>query len=169
MGRLIAQRGIDLVYGGGHVGLMGELADAALAAGGRVHGVITHALHEKEIAHSGLTTLDVVDTMHDRKAAMADAAEAFIMLPGGYGTFEEFFEVVTWTQLGVHSKACGVLNVKNFFDPLLALLDTATDAHFLRREHRDIVIVDTEIDALLARLGSWRPVVVDKWIDRRDR
>ena len=107
-GRRLAERRIRLVYGGGHVGLMGVLADAALAAGGEVHGVITRALHDREVAHTGLTRLDLVDTMHERKAVMADAADAFVMLPGGFGTLDEFFEVLTWTQLRIHDKACGL-------------------------------------------------------------
>ena len=169
LGHLLATREITLVYGGGHVGLMGAVADAALEQGGTVHGVITRALEDREVAHRGLTSLQVVDTMHERKAAMADAADAFVMLPGGFGTLEEFFEVVTWTQLGVHSKPCGVLNVAGYFDPLIALFDLATEQRFVRTEHRDSVIVETETAALLDRLGSWTPVGVDKWIDRRDR
>jgi len=169
LGHLLATREITLVYGGGHVGLMGAVADAALERGGTVHGVITRALEEREVAHRDLTSLRVVDTMHERKAAMADAADAFVMLPGGFGTLEEFFEVVTWTQLGVHSKPCGVLNVAGYFDPLIALFDLATEQRFVRTEHRDSVIVETQTAALLDRLGSWTPVGVDKWIGRRDR
>jgi uncharacterized protein (TIGR00730 family) len=169
LGELLARRNVRLVYGGGHVGLMGTLADAALAAGGEVHGVITRALEDKEIAHRGLSSLKVVETMHERKAAMADLSDAFIMLPGGFGTFEEFFEVVTWTQLGVHSKPCGVLNVGGFFDPLVALFDAAVRERFVRTEHRDMVIVEAQASTLLERLGEWTPVVVDKWIDRPQR
>ena len=169
LGELLARRNVRLVYGGGHVGLMGTLADAALAAGGEVHGVITRALDEKEIAHNGLTSLRVVETMHERKAAMADRSDAFIMLPGGFGTFEEFFEVVTWTQLGVHSKPCGVLNIGGFFDPLVALFDSAVRERFVRTEHRDMVIVEAQASTLLDRLSEWSPVIVDKWIDRSER
>lgn len=168
-GRLLALRQVRLIYGGGHVGLMGILADAALAEGGEVHGVITRALEHKEIAHRGLTVLEVVETMHDRKAAMADQAEAFVMLPGGFGTFEEFLEVVTWTQLGVHSKPCGVLNVQGFFDPLVALFEMAVRQRFVRPEHREMVIVESDPLTLLQRLGEWTPVVVDKWVDRSER
>lgn len=168
-GRLLARRQVRLIYGGGHVGLMGILADAALAEGGEVHGVITRALEHKEIAHRGLTVLEVVETMHDRKAAMADQAEAFVMLPGGFGTFEEFLEVVTWTQLGVHSKPCGVLNVQGFFDPLVALFEMAVRQRFVRPEHREMVIVESDPLTLLQRLGEWTPVVVDKWVDRSER
>ena len=149
LGNVLAERQIGLVYGGGHVGLMGVIADAVLQNGGTVHGVITTALEEKEVAHQGLSKLDVVETMHERKAIMADAADAFIMLPGGLGTFDEFFEVATWTQLGIQSKPCGVLNVNGYFDELLALLDKATAEGFVRIFHRDIIII--EID----QLGAW--------------
>jgi uncharacterized protein (TIGR00730 family) len=169
LGRLLAEREMHLVYGGGHVGLMGVIADAALAAGGEVHGVITRALQGKEIAHRGLTSLEVVETMHDRKAAMADRADAFVMLPGGFGTLDEFFEVLTWTQLGIHDKPCGVLDVDGYFDPLRALLDRATEQHFVRDAHRDIVIIDTDASTLLQRLARWQPVVIDKWLDRGQR
>lgn len=169
LGQLLARRGVRLVYGGGHVGLMGVVADAALAEGGEVHGVITRALENKEIAHRGLTTLQVMETMHDRKAAMADMADAFIMLPGGFGTLEEFLEVVTWTQLGVHSKPCGVLNVRGFFDPLVALFDTATQERFVRPEHRDMVVIESDAATMLDRLRSWTPVTIDKWLDRSER
>jgi uncharacterized protein (TIGR00730 family) len=169
LGRLLAQRGIRLVYGGGHVGLMGVVADAALGAGGEVHGVITQALQEKEIAHRGLTTLRVVETMHERKAAMADMADGFIMLPGGFGTLDEFLEAVTWTQLGVHTKPCGALNVSGYFDPLLALFGQATQQGFLRAEHRDLVIVEADPALMIHRLHSWVPVTVAKWLDRSER
>ena len=169
LGRTIARRGLTLVYGGAQVGLMGVLADTARDAGGTVHGVITRALETKEIAHRGLDRLDVVDTMHERKAAMADRADGFVMLPGGFGTFDEFFETVTWTQLGVHDKPCGILDVDGYFAPLQALLDRATHQGFVRAEHRDLVMVDADPDALLDRMAAWTPVVVDKWIDRADR
>ena len=136
LGRQLAERGIRLVFGGGHVGLMGVLADAALSAGGEVHGVITRALEGKELAHRDLTSLRVAETMHERKAAMADGADGFIMLPGGFGTLDEFFEVVTWTQLGIHAKPCGVLDVNGFFGPLRAMLDGMVEAGFVREQHR---------------------------------
>jgi uncharacterized protein (TIGR00730 family) len=158
-----------LVYGGGHVGLMGVVADAALAAGGEVHGIITRALQELEVSHLELTSLTVVETMHERKAAMADRAEAFVALPGGFGTLDEFFEVVTWTQLGVHAKPCGLLDVAGFFDPMLALLDHATREGFIRPEHRASVLVDTDPAALLDRLAAWSPPALEKWLDRDDR
>jgi len=168
-GTLVAQRGLSLVYGGGHVGLMGVVADAALAAGGEVHGIITRALQAREVAHLELTSLTVVETMHERKAAMADRADAFAMLPGGFGTFDEFFEVVTWTQLGVHTKPCGLLDVNGFFDPLLALMDHATQEGFVRPEHRAGVVTATDPSALLDRLSSWSPVVVERWVEPEER
>jgi uncharacterized protein (TIGR00730 family) len=169
LGQRLAERGIRLVYGGGHVGLMGLLADGALGAGGEVHGVITRALEEKELAHRGLTSLEVVDTMHQRKAAMADLADGFIMLPGGFGTLDEFFEVVTWTQLGVHAKPCGLLDVNGFFEPLGALLDGAVRQRFIRAEHREMLITVSDPDALLDLLASWTPITLEKWLDRSER
>jgi hypothetical protein len=169
MGTTLAERQIGLVYGGGHVGLMGVLADAVLAGGGSVHGVITRALADHEVAHQGLTSLDIVETMHQRKAAMADRADGFVMLPGGFGTLDEFFEAVTWTQLGIHTKPCGVLNVARYFDPLCDLLENAAEQRFLRPQHRDLVIVESDPTALLDRLEAWTPAAQDKWLDRRDR
>jgi len=169
LGRLLAERGIRLVYGGGQVGLMGVLADAALAGGGEVFGVITRALQAKEVAHDALTSLTVVDTMHERKAAMADAADAFVMLPGGYGTFEEFFEAVSWTQLGVHDKPCGVLDVAGYYAPLRTLLDEARRQGFVSRVHRELVITESEPRRLLDRLAGWAPVRAGKWLDRSQR
>lgn len=169
LGSVLARRRIRLVYGGGRVGLMGVLADAVLAEGGAVHGVITQALKDKEVAHLGLTTLQVVTTMHERKATMADESDAFVMLPGGFGTLDEFFEALTWSQLGLHAKACGILNVNDFFDPLLDLFALATLQRFLRPEHRDMVVTDTDAESLLDRLASWTPVTVDKWLDHRRR
>jgi uncharacterized protein (TIGR00730 family) len=169
LGRLLAERGIRLVYGGGDVGLMGVLADAARDAGGEVLGVITRALVDREVAHPGLTSLTVVETMHERKAAMSDAADAFVMLPGGYGTFDEFFEAVTWTQLGIHAKPCGVLDVAGYFGPLRALLDMATRHGFITDVHRDLVITGEEPARLLDLLAAWTPVTTDKWLDRSER
>jgi hypothetical protein len=169
LGRLFAERGIRLVYGGGHVGLMGVIADAVLADGGEVLGVITRALKAKEVAHRQLTELVVTETMHERKAAMADAADAFIMLPGGYGTFDEFFEALTWTQLGIHDKPCGVLDVAGFFAPLRDLLDAGTTAGFVLPVHRNLVITESEPAALLDRLEVWTPVRVGKWLDKSER
>ena len=169
LGRTLAERGIRLVYGGGHVGLMGVVADAVLAGGGEVHGVITRALEAKEIAHRGLTSLAVVETMHERKAAMADKADGFIMLPGGFGTLDEFFEVVTWTQLGIHAKPCGVLDVGGYFGPLRDLLEGATRQRFILPEHRDMVAMESDPGRMLDRLSTWEPVFVPKWLDRTER
>jgi len=169
LGQTLADRGIRLVYGGGHVGLMGVLADVVLGNGGEAYGVITRALKEREVAHSGLTSLTVVETMHERKAAMADAADAFVMLPGGYGTLDEFFEVVTWTQLGIHAKPCGVLDVAGYFAPLGTLLDGAARAGFVRPAHRGLVLTDSDPAALLDRLAAWTPVTTDKWLKRSQR
>jgi uncharacterized protein (TIGR00730 family) len=169
LGRIMAGRGIHLVYGGGDVGLMGKVSGAVLEYGGEAHGVITESLVAREIKSEGLTSLRVVETMHERKAVMADAADAFIMLPGGFGTFDEFFEVLTWTQLGIHAKPCGILDVAGFFAPLRAMIDSAVTAGFVHPAHRDMVIVDDEPARLLDRLGAWAPVAVSKWLDRADR
>jgi uncharacterized protein (TIGR00730 family) len=169
LGRLLAEQGIRLVYGGGDVGLMGVLADAVRDAGGEVFGVITRALVDREVAHPGLTNLTVVETMHERKATMSDAADAFIMLPGGYGTFDEFFEVVTWTQLGIHAKPCGVLDVDGYFEPLRALLDGAARQGFVSTVHRELVITDDDPARLLGRLAAWTPVTTDKWLESSER
>jgi uncharacterized protein (TIGR00730 family) len=166
LGQLLAERGIGLVYGGARVGLMGAVADAALEAGGAVIGVIPQGLVAKEIAHTGLTELRVVASMHERKAMMTDLADGFVALPGGWGTLEEFFEVLTWAQLGLHGKPCGLLNVGTYFDGLLAFADHATAEGFVRREHREMMVVaDTPI-VLLDRMARHQPPVVEKWIDR---
>jgi uncharacterized protein (TIGR00730 family) len=165
LGRLLAERDIRLIYGGGHVGLMGVLADAVLDGGGHALGVITRALDEREVGHRGLTALIVVETMHERKAAMADMADAFIMLPGGYGTLDEFFEVVTWTQLGIHAKPCGLLDVAGYYTPLRAQLDAAVRDGFVIPAHRELVITESEPGPLLDRLATWTPVTVSKWVD----
>jgi uncharacterized protein (TIGR00730 family) len=164
MGRALVARELSLVYGGGQVGLMGVLADAVLAAGGEVTGVIPHALNAREIAHSGLTTLHVVDSMHERKAMMAAMSDAFIALPGGFGTYEEFFEAVTWTQLGVHKKPCGLLNVAGFYDPVVEFLDRAVREAFIRSQHRAAVVVDADPAALLEALEHLTLPDVPKWI-----
>lgn len=169
LGRVIASRGLRLVYGGGHVGLMGRLADAVLSQGGEVHGVITSALQGKEVAHTGLTKLDVVDTMHERKALMSDLADGFIMLPGGFGTLDEYFEAVTWTQLGVHAKPCAILDVDGYFEPLFSFIRSATDNRFIRTEHRDMIIIGTDPDAVLNQMADWQPPDTEKWLDRGDR
>ncbi len=164
LGALLADRGITLVYGGGNIGLMGVVADAALEAGGKVVGVIPEALAQKELAHQGVTQLHVVVSMHERKAKMAELADAFVALPGGYGTFEEFCEVVTWGQLGIHSKPLGILNVEGYYDALLRQFDHGVTEHFIRQQHRSLVTSSTEVRELLDRLASYTSPVADKWI-----
>jgi hypothetical protein len=147
-GSALARRGLGLVYGGGRVGLMGHLADAALDAGGEVVGVIPKALFERELGHTGVTELRVVRSMHERKALMADLSGAFLALPGGFGTLDEFCEVLTWAQLGIHRKPCALLNVNGYFDPLLALFDRAVRDGFLARAHRALVLVGSDPEQL---------------------
>jgi uncharacterized protein (TIGR00730 family) len=166
VGAALARRGLTLVYGGGNVGLMGEVADAALAAGGEVIGIIPEALVRWEVAHQGLTELRVVADMHARKAAMADLADAFIMLPGGYGTLEEFCEILTWSQLTIHQKPCGLVNVRGYYTHFLQLLDHAVAEGFVRPAHRDLVLVEETPDALLDRLDRFQSVTADKWTGR---
>lgn len=164
MGRLLAGRGIGLVYGGGNVGLMGILADAVLAAGGEVIGVIPQALADREVAHTGITTLHVVDSMHTRKAMMAELSDAFVALPGGVGTFEEFFEAVTWTQLGLHRKPCALLNVDEFYTPLVTFIDRAVSDGFIKPVHRASIVVDSDPVRLLDTLSTIELPDVPKWI-----
>ena len=169
LGRLLAARGIELVYGAGNIGLMGAVADACLAAGGQVTGIIPQALMGKEVAgravdHRALTRLEVVDSMHTRKARMAELADGFIALPGGFGTFEEFCEILTWGQLGFHVKPMGLLNVNGFYDPLLAMFDRAVADGFLRPQNRAMALCSDEIDDLLAQMAAYRPEPVDKWL-----
>lgn len=168
MAECLVKSGIGIVYGGGKVGLMGRVADAALNLGGEVIGVMPQALVNKELAHPQLSNLHIVASMHERKALMADLSDAFIALPGGFGTFEEFCEVLTWTQLGVHRKACGLLNVGGYYDPLLELFDHAVRDEFLRPEHRRIVISEADPQALMARLLGYTLPSIEKWIDRRE-
>jgi uncharacterized protein (TIGR00730 family) len=154
VGRLLGRRGIELVYGGGHVGLMGILADACLNEGGRVIGVIPQALADKEVAHAGLTELRIVGSMHERKFVMAQLSDAFLALPGGFGTWEEFFEVLTWSQLGLQRKACALLNVDGYYDPLLEMSDRALSEGFVRSAHRDLLLSESDPERLLDRLSS---------------
>ena len=169
VGRLLAARGIGLVYGGGNIGLMGAVADACLAAGGEAIGVIPEALMGKEVDgravdHRTLTRMEVVDSMHTRKARMAELADGFIALPGGFGTFEEFCEILTWGQLGFHQKPMGLLNVNGFYDPLLAMFDRAVTDGFLRAQNRAMALADTEIENLLAQMAAYRAEPVSKWL-----
>lgn len=169
-GRLLAARGVGLVYGGGHVGLMGILADAVLAGGGEVRGVIPRALQDRELAHQRLTELHVVETMHQRKALMADLADGFAALPGAFGTGDELFEILTWAQLGLHAKPIGLLNVGGFFDPLLAWIDRAVEEAFLKPQHRDLLLVADEPGRLLDRLLNPPPQEqTEKWLEREER
>jgi uncharacterized protein (TIGR00730 family) len=165
LGRELAARHIGLVYGGARVGLMGAVADAVLAAGGTVTGVIPEALAEKEVAHSGLTDLRVVTSMHERKALMADLSDGFVALPGGWGTLDEFFEILTWAQLGIHQKPCGLLNVSGYFDGLLSFLEHSTKEGFVRREYQSMISVSDSASALLEQFAAYRPRTVEKWID----
>lgn len=166
LGQAIAQRGLTLVYGGGAVGLMGIVADAALAAGGEVIGIIPVSLQRAEIAHPGLTRLEVVDGMHARKARMAELSDAFIALPGGLGTLEELFEVWTWGQLGYHGKPLGLLEVNGFYEKLTGFLDHVVGEGFVRPHHRAMLQVEAQPDALLTALEAWEPVVQPKWVDQ---
>ena len=168
MGAVLAKRGIGLVYGGGNVGLMGVVADAVMAHGGEAIGVIPHSLADREIAHGGITQLHVVDSMHARKAMMAELSDAFVAMPGGVGTFEEFFEVVTWTQLGLHRKPCGLLNVQGFYTPLAAFIDQAVSEGFIKPVHRAAIIVDSDPARLLDTLAKVELPAVPKWIRREE-
>jgi uncharacterized protein (TIGR00730 family) len=153
-GAAVGERGIELVYGGASVGLMGVVADAALAAGGRATGVITESLAGHEIAHSRLSDLHVVSTMHERKALMSELSDAFVMLPGGFGTYEEFMESVTWAQLGIHDKSCGILNVEGFFDKLLGFVRHAVAQGFINGRQVDALVISDDVDELLTQLVS---------------
>ena len=166
VGRVLTGRDIGVVYGGGNVGLMGELADAAMAAGGTVIGVIPEHLERREVAHRGVTELRVVDSMHTRKALFEALSDGFIALPGGLGTYEELFEILTWGQLGLHQKPVGLLDVDGFYAPLRAFLDHAMEERFVRPEHRSMLLIDTDAEALLDRMTAWEPKVVEKWLDR---
>ncbi|HEX4286745.1 MAG TPA: TIGR00730 family Rossman fold protein [Terracidiphilus sp.] len=169
VGELLAERGIELVYGGGKIGLMGAVADACLAKGGHVIGVIPQLLFDKEVAHHGLTELRVVQTMHERKALMADLADAFLALPGGYGTWDELCEVLTWAQIGIQRKANALLNVNGYYDPLLAMADRAVSEGFLKDVHRALLLSGTDAAQLLDRLEKYVVPAVDKWMNRADR
>jgi uncharacterized protein (TIGR00730 family) len=157
LGEALARRGLGLVFGGGHIGLMGVLADALLQSGGEAIGVIPQALVDRELAHTGLTELRVVQTMHQRKALMADLADCFVALPGGYGTADELFEILTWAQLGIHAKPIGLLNQAGFFDPLLAWIDRTVAEGFLRPSHRRLLLQATSPDDLLDGLSRFQP------------
>ncbi|HUF27960.1 MAG TPA: TIGR00730 family Rossman fold protein [Gemmatimonadaceae bacterium] len=165
LGRVLAARRIGLVYGGARVGLMGAVADAVLASRGQVTGVIPEALVLKEVAHTGLSELRIVRSMHERKAVMADIADAFIALPGGWGTLDEFFEILTWGQLGLHQKPCGLLNARGYFDGLLSFVGHSIAEGFVRPEYRSMISVTDSPDELIDLLSSYESPVVEKWID----
>ena len=169
LGRALAAREIVLVYGGGGIVLMGAVADATLAAGGQVTGVIPAGLASREVAHQNLTALEVVATMHERKARMADLADAFIALPGGFGTMEEFFEVLTWSQLGYHGKPCMLLDSAGYWSPLLAMADHATQEGFVLERHRSLLLHETDPVVAIQRLWDWKPSAPPKWADPADR
>ncbi len=168
LGHRIAERGIELVYGGASVGLMGAVADAALEGGGHVIGVIPQPLVDREIAHPGLGDLRVVDSMHERKAVMAELSDAFVALPGGVGTLEELFEVYTWNQLGLHAKPLGLFNVRGYFDGLARFLDHAVTERFVTAQHRAMLLVEEQLDPLLDGLAAWGAPSQPKWIDRTE-
>jgi len=168
LGRTLAKANIRLVFGGGHVGLMGVVSNAAIEAGGEAIGVIPKFLVERELAHTGLTDLRIVGSMHERKAMMSDLSEGFITLPGGTGTLEEFFEILTWAQLGEHEKPCGLLNVAGYYDSLLTVFDQMVKRGFLSEPNRDLVLVESEPERLLQRLESYQPPKTAKWIDRSE-
>ena len=166
LGDELAARGLGLVYGGAQVGIMGAVADAVLAAGGEVIGVIPRMLVDKEVAHTGLTDLRVVETMHQRKALMESLADGVVALPGGFGTLEELFEIVTWAQLGIHSKPAALLNVSGYWDQLLAFIDHMVAERFLRPEQREALLVGDSAAELLERMAQYEPQTLDKWLDR---
>jgi uncharacterized protein (TIGR00730 family) len=166
VGEMLARENITMVYGGGNVGLMGIAADAALAAGGTVIGVMPEALVQKEVAHRGLTELRVVKSMHERKLVMAELSDGFVALPGGIGTAEEILEVFTWSQLGIHGKPCGLLNVASFFEGFQMQLERMVQDRFLRQEQLVQLIIEQRVEDLFGKLREFVPVVIDKWIDR---
>lgn len=166
LGETLVRNGLGLVFGGGQVGLMGKVADAVMAAGGRAVGVIPRALAVRELMHTGLTKLHVVESMHERKALMAALSDGFIALPGGLGTFEEFFEVLTWAQLGLHQKPCALLDVRGYYSPLVAFVDHSCLEGFVRAEHRDMFLVDEDPQSLLDRMRTHAPPQVPKWLRR---
>ena len=168
LGRLLAERGLETVYGGASVGVMGALADAALEAGGKVIGVIPRRLLESEIAHAGLTKLHITETMHERKALMGELSDVVLVLPGGSGTLDELFEFFTWNQLGLHRKPIGLLEVADYWQPLLRFLEHAVDERFLRAEQFETLLVERDAGALLDRLATHQPRSLGKWLDRRD-
>jgi uncharacterized protein (TIGR00730 family) len=166
LGKALVRRGTGLVFGGGRMGLMGELADTAMAGGGEVLGVIPQALVSREVAHREITELVIVRSMHERKAKMMELADAFVAMPGGYGTLEEFCEVITWAQLGLHQKPCGLLNVEGYYDSLLNLFNRGVDDGFIHPTTRELVVEAADPDVLLDKLAYYKPPIVEKWIEQ---
>ena len=166
VGEFLVANSVELVFGGGRVGLMGRIADTVMAKGGKAIGVIPAALDKKEIAHHGLTELHIVDSMHERKAMMAELSDGFVAMPGGFGTFEEFCEIVTWAQLGIHQKPCALLNVNGFYDHMITMFDHSTRQGFIRDEHRGIVLVESDIESLFDLMKNYVPPIIEKWIDK---
>lgn len=168
LGQTLAKRGIQLIYGGADVGLMGAVADGALNAGGKVTGVLPHFLQSKEIAHKQLTELVLVETMHERKTKMNDLCDGVIVLPGGYGTLEEFFEMITWAQLGLHQKPIGLLNINGFYDDLIRMVQTMVDKGFLKQVNRDMLLISEGIEELLEMMRNYKAPTVGKWISEKE-
>jgi len=168
LGRTLAKQNIQLIYGGANVGLMGAVADGALNEGGKVVGVIPHFLQSKEIAHNQLTELILVETMHERKTRMNDLCDGVIVLPGGYGTLEEFFEMITWAQLGLHKKPIGILNIDGFYDNLIKLVQTMVDKGFLKQINREMLLISNTIDELLEMMRNYQAPTVGKWISKEE-
>ncbi|MFP3853342.1 MAG: TIGR00730 family Rossman fold protein [Anaerolineales bacterium] len=167
MGQALALRGISIIYGGGSTGMMGALANAALAAGGKVIGVLPRFFDTPELAHNKLTELHHVDSMHERKGMMAELADGFIALPGGFGTFEELFEILTWAQIGLHTSPVGILNIDGYFDPMMALVDHAQQQGFIYAEHKDLLSVDGDPDRLLDTMKQYQvPEGLERWVER---
>ena len=164
-GQILAREAIELVYGGSRVGMMGRLAAATLQAGGKVVGIIPGAVMNRELAHQELTELRVVKSLHERKSEMAELSDGFVALPGGLGTVEAFFELLTWAQLGLHQKPCGILDTGGYFQPLVRFLDHMTQEGFMARPHRDMVLVEEDPEALLKRMGAYAPQATPRWID----
>lgn len=168
LGRTLVQRNLGLVYGGASIGVMGAVADSVLAAGGEAIGIIPRSLAVKEIAHEGLTEQHVVSSMHERKALMEELSDGFVALPGGWGTIEEIFEILTWAQLGFHEKPCGLLNVAEYFSHLSAFLEHAIEEQFVKPEYRGLLIVEEDADRMLDRFETYTAPVVHKWIEPQD-
>lgn len=168
LGETLAKQNIQLVYGGANVGLMGAVADGALSEGGKVIGILPHFLKSKEIAHNQLTELILVETMHERKTRMNNLCDGVIVLPGGYGTLEEFFEMITWAQLGLHQKPIGILNIGGFYDDLIKLVQTMVDQGFLKQINRDMLLISDTIDDLLEMMSNYQAPLVGKWISKEE-